>query len=892
MSDAGSSRIPVLYLAPWVDFGGSDKNTIDWFRWIDRDRFAPSLITTQPSPNRLLREIEPFAEEAWVLSELMPAEDMPEFIFDFIHSRGVRVLHLMNSRLGFELLPDLDCLPNPPAVVVQMHAEEVDRSGYVRYVSTRHGHLVDRFSMSNRHVADAVEEYGVPAEKVRVIYTGADPGDEFSPDRAEPVAELPADRLQILFAARLVAQKDPLLMLDVAGALRDRGANFQIHVVGDGEMEAEIRERIAAEGLEEHVLLHPPMPGLQPWYAACDTLLMTSTFEGIPCVLFEAMAMGLPIVAPDLPAIGELLSEPGDTLISPRDSVEAYVAALAPLAEDRAHLQAEGARMRKRAQTQYTVRQMAEGHERLYEELLESRGGLATATPADLSDPPGLAIVSVADGPGLRGALLEAREPYLALTSSADPLLADQGLREKVLRRFLAMGNEVDAIALVDAGEEGRFTLRALAADEAAEEAPHTVIWARSVEEVLPRGLHADPAAPVASLTRLLAGAGLRVEWRHAPGEGDSPCGRPTESWEALAGAPSSSGDDPRAALASGLPGNGAYSVPRWEQEPTWVPAHCKIATRYRSEDGARLVASGPAPAGFEPEHRLGGLRSKDFVGTSPLVGPGSGQEIGHLELAGFPQMDPLALALHRETGQRVLVTVTEDDPLRDEVDLIEGIGYVEPVPARPRQTPVADRRPLGLIGLTRTLDHAARRHRYGVGEIPQGELVCELGALAESALQGDVAAWIVDGYLVTERHRPASRRPSPLAAARWAGEPARWRGLASPAARAKVSARRAMLGGQRLLRPPDLPADPSEDPIGWLYASERPRRTPLYAAYHPVTGDQLLTRSPEDAAQLGYDPPQLLGHMREVAPMTGDLQPRSLSIPWARRFGAVPLRG
>ena len=42
-------RIPVLYLAPWVDYGGSDKGTIDWFRWLDRDRFAPSLITTQPS---------------------------------------------------------------------------------------------------------------------------------------------------------------------------------------------------------------------------------------------------------------------------------------------------------------------------------------------------------------------------------------------------------------------------------------------------------------------------------------------------------------------------------------------------------------------------------------------------------------------------------------------------------------------------------------------------------------------------------------------------------------------------------------------------------------------------------------------------------------------------
>src|SRR4051794_3110523 len=56
-------RVPVCYLAPWVDYGGSDKGTIDWFRWLDRDRFAPSLITTQPSDNRRLAEVARYAEE-------------------------------------------------------------------------------------------------------------------------------------------------------------------------------------------------------------------------------------------------------------------------------------------------------------------------------------------------------------------------------------------------------------------------------------------------------------------------------------------------------------------------------------------------------------------------------------------------------------------------------------------------------------------------------------------------------------------------------------------------------------------------------------------------------------------------------------------------------------
>ena len=41
MTDIVSERIPVLYLAPWVDYGGSDTNTLDWFRWIDRSASHP-----------------------------------------------------------------------------------------------------------------------------------------------------------------------------------------------------------------------------------------------------------------------------------------------------------------------------------------------------------------------------------------------------------------------------------------------------------------------------------------------------------------------------------------------------------------------------------------------------------------------------------------------------------------------------------------------------------------------------------------------------------------------------------------------------------------------------------------------------------------------------------
>ena len=371
-------RIPVLYLAPWIDIGGTDKNTIDWFRHLDRERFAPSLITTQPSPNRRLAEAAEFAEETWVLPDLMPAESMPGFILDFIESRGIQVLHLMNSRLGYDLLPDLTCLSQPPGVVVQLHVEEADRSGYVRYVTTRYGNLVDRFSVSNGHLADAVHDYGIPRDKTRTIYIGVDAEEEFSPQRVEPIEGLDDDRLHILFPARLTAQKDPLLMVEAAASLKATGTPFRVHVLGEGDLEAEVRERIAARDLAEEVLIHPPTASPQRWYAACGAVLLTSVFEGIPAVVFEAMAMGLPVVAPALPGNVELLGEDYDGLVGQRDSVEQYSAALARLAVDRKNGLQRDEKMRARARERFSVQRMVSDHAELYEEV---RSDGVPATP-------------------------------------------------------------------------------------------------------------------------------------------------------------------------------------------------------------------------------------------------------------------------------------------------------------------------------------------------------------------------------------------------------------------------------------------------------------------------------------------------------------------------------
>ncbi|HET7507545.1 MAG TPA: hypothetical protein VFJ53_04245, partial [Solirubrobacterales bacterium] len=453
--------------------------------------------------------------------------------------------------------------------------------------------------------------------------------------------------------------------------------------------------------------------------------------------------------------------------------------------------------------------------------------------------------------------------------------------------------------------DEGRFSFRGLAAAEVGAEAlPHAVAWNTAAEKHLRWGLQLDAGRPVDSVARLLAGSGAEVEWRHAPAGPGGKQGAPSGWIEAGELGPEATAN---AMVVPLLPGSGRYSVARWEKTMTWIPPLSTVLVRYLEPlRDHRIVTNNLPPYGYAVERHLGALRSTAFEGCERLVRigtefhtfprgewqplPEDGQELGYLEMAPLPQLRALALGVHRPSGEQVLVTLP-DDPLLGDVDLIRTLGFVDPLPIEPTFEPPGQPGH-GLVGLLKTVDLEARRHRYAIGEVPAGQLVGELGGLAETEFGGAISAWIVDGKLVTALHAPPAVGKRPLSALRWTIEPAMWRGLAPKGAQAKSALRRSAIAAANLSGRIPPPPPPDGEPEAWLFGELRPSLSPLYASYHPVTGDQLLTRGPADAAQMGYEGTTLLGFVRQIAPLTGSIAQAVFPVPWARRFGAVPREG
>lgn len=127
--------------------------------------------------------------------------------------------------------------------------------------------------------------------------------------------------LTLLSVGRVDREKNPLMLADVLALLRRRDPRWRLVVVGEGPMLSELSARIAALGLAEHAELRGYVPldrGLMELYRTSHALLHVSWTEGLPQVLLEAFAAGLPVVATDVGGVGEAvggmvrLVPPGD----------------------------------------------------------------------------------------------------------------------------------------------------------------------------------------------------------------------------------------------------------------------------------------------------------------------------------------------------------------------------------------------------------------------------------------------------------------------------------------------------------------------------------------------------------------------------------------------------
>ena len=131
--------------------------------------------------------------------------------------------------------------------------------------------------------------------------------------------------LTLISVGRLDPEKNPLLIADVFRRLVDGGRPWRLLVCGDGALREALAERLRELGVAGRAELPgyvPYGPRLVELYRSSHALLHTSWTEGLPQVLVEGFAAGLPVVATDVGGIRDAIADAA-RLVPPGDAAAA-----------------------------------------------------------------------------------------------------------------------------------------------------------------------------------------------------------------------------------------------------------------------------------------------------------------------------------------------------------------------------------------------------------------------------------------------------------------------------------------------------------------------------------------------------------------------------------------
>jgi glycosyltransferase involved in cell wall biosynthesis len=257
-------------------------------------------------------------------------------------------------------------------VVHSKHGMNPDRPRrlWLRRASAK---LVDAYVAVSPSLAQkALEQRDCESSRLHVIANGIDIV-RFAPSQGgrrkiRDELGIPADAWVVGTVGRLAPEKDQALLIDAMAPLLSE--DRRLVIVGDGAERDALRARIARIPGGGFVHMLGQRADVDSILAALDAFALTSRTEGLPLVLLEAMATGLPVLSTAVGGIPDLLEEGVTGFLSPAGDRAPLTWQLASLSTDGSLARRVGEAGRQAILQRYSVDRMAKEYGLLYERTL------------------------------------------------------------------------------------------------------------------------------------------------------------------------------------------------------------------------------------------------------------------------------------------------------------------------------------------------------------------------------------------------------------------------------------------------------------------------------------------------------------------------------------------
>jgi glycosyltransferase involved in cell wall biosynthesis len=328
----GGERKRILFLLPSLTGGGAERVFTTLLRHLDRTRFEPHLALLQ-------------AQGAYMgdIPKDVPIHDLKVSRVRYALPKILRLIWKIRPQTILATMGHLNTalvsvnffFPRNTRLLVREAAmpSEVFRGRkdlkLWQWLYRNLYKSADKVVCPSDAVAGDLEEnFGVPREKLVRIYNPVDV-ERVRQMASEGECPYQAAGPYLIAVGRLSREKGFDILIDAMPAVLRRFPAAQLYILGEGPLEAELKEQVQTLGLYENVVFL----GFQanPWLYLkhADAFILPSRYEGLPNVLLEALALGAPVVVSDCPGgIREIRESVGNMAVVPTENPGALAEAI------------------------------------------------------------------------------------------------------------------------------------------------------------------------------------------------------------------------------------------------------------------------------------------------------------------------------------------------------------------------------------------------------------------------------------------------------------------------------------------------------------------------------------------------------------------------------------
>jgi glycosyltransferase involved in cell wall biosynthesis len=328
--------------------------------------------------------------------DLSVAEYYPE------HAGQVHYLP-MNGRFDFRAVLQLaEVIRKRQIEVIHTHGYKSDILGFlaarragIKCVSTPHGfsgkvgfklgafiklgtfmlRYFDAVVPLSEELMEDMKRFGVPESKTHFIRNGVDLKEIDQALRelqGDPEKSQNPDIKTIGFIGQMIPRKGLGDLLSSFDRLYRTHPEYRLQLLGDGRQRAELEEQAANLESGHAIEFLGFRSDRLALLSRFDLFVMTSSLEGIPRCMMEAMAVGIPVVAYDIPGVDQLIDDEKTGLLAPLGDTEALARCCERVLENQTLARSLAAAARARIDNDYSAARMAREYEVLFQKLLAS----------------------------------------------------------------------------------------------------------------------------------------------------------------------------------------------------------------------------------------------------------------------------------------------------------------------------------------------------------------------------------------------------------------------------------------------------------------------------------------------------------------------------------------